>query len=59
MHWGKFWSWWSPQRDTELSEDSHTDVERYIAAVVSSVPASPQRWTASEQRHHLTSSSRK
>ncbi|KAJ8364934.1 hypothetical protein SKAU_G00137650 [Synaphobranchus kaupii] len=33
----------SPQRETEHSGDSHTDVECYVAAVVSSVPASPQK----------------
>lgn len=32
----------SPQRETEHSGDSHTDVKCYVAAVVSSVTASPQ-----------------
>lgn len=33
----------SPQRGTEHNRDSHTDVECYVAAVISSVPASPRK----------------
>jgi len=33
----------SPQRDMEHSQTSYTDVECYVAAVMSSIPASTQK----------------